>query len=208
MHERYLFDIATQPAILGRVADLLGDDVVLWGVSAVRRKPGDVHPWHSDIESSAQTGGFVSVWIGLEHTSRDSSLQLICASHRSGTSVQEARAAHGIARDDATPQSLLQLVRSWAPDAELVEPEMTDGDGIFFDGRLWHGTDNRSRSGERLALVLQFAGGGAPSAHPGLERARLAVSPPRRAAAARDPRTRVGSQRLEPSCAASATSSR
>jgi mannose-6-phosphate isomerase-like protein (cupin superfamily) len=34
---------------------------------------------------------------------------------------------------------------------------MTDGDGIFFDGRLWHGTDNRSRSGDRLALVLQFA---------------------------------------------------
>ncbi len=39
---------------------------------------------------------------------------------------------------------------------------MTDGDGIFFDGRLWHGTDNRSRSGERLALVLQFAGAGLP----------------------------------------------
>src|SRR4029079_5751655 len=69
VHERYLFDIATQPAILDRAADLLGDDVVLWGVSAVRRKPGDVHLWHSDIESSAQTGGFVSVWIGLEHTS-------------------------------------------------------------------------------------------------------------------------------------------
>ena len=162
VNERYLFDIATQPAILDRVADLLDDDVVLWGVSAVRRKPGDVHPWHSDIESSAPTGGFVSVWIGLEHTSRDSSLQLIRASHRSGTSVQEARAAHGIGRDDATPGTLLQFARDRAPDAELVEPEMTDGDGIFFDGRLWHGTDNRSRSGERLALVLQFAGAGLP----------------------------------------------
>ena len=135
---------------------------MLWGVSAVRRKPGDVHPWHSDIESSAPTGGFVSVWIGLEHTSLDSSLKLIRASHRSGTSVQEARAAHGIGRDDATPETLLQLARDWAPDAELVEPEMTDGDGIFFDGRLWHGTDNRNRSGERLALVLQFAGARLP----------------------------------------------
>ena len=157
VHERYLFDIATQPAILDCVANLLGDDVVLWGVSAVRRKPGDVHPWHSDIESSAQAGGFVSVWIGVEHTSRDSSLRLIRASHRSGTSVQEARAAHGIGRDAATPKTLLKLARECAPDAELVEPEMADGDGIFFDGRLWHGTDNRSRSDERLALVLQFA---------------------------------------------------
>lgn len=162
VHERYLFDIATQPAILDRVSDLLGDDVLLWGVSAVRRKPRDVHPWHSDIESSAQTGGFVSVWIGLEHTSRDSALQLIRASHHSGTSVQEARAGHGIGRDDATPNVLVQFARDRAPDAELVEPEMTDGDGIFFDGRLWHGTDNRSRSGERLALVLQFAGAGLP----------------------------------------------
>jgi mannose-6-phosphate isomerase-like protein (cupin superfamily) len=161
VHERYLFDLATQPAILGPVVDLLGDDVVLWGVSAVRRKPGDVHPWHSDIESSAQSG-FVSVWIGLEHTSRDSSLQLIRGSHRSGTSVQEARAANGVARDHATPQTVLQLVRGWEPDAELVEPEMTDGEGIFFDGRLWHGTDNRRRSGDRLALVLQFARAGLP----------------------------------------------
>ena len=157
VHERYLFDIATQPAILDCVANLLGHDVVLWGVSAVRRKPGDVHPWHSDIESSAQTGGFVSVWIGVERTSRDSSLRLIRASHRSGTSVQEARAAHGIGRDAVTPKTLLELARECAPDAELVEPEMADGDGIFFDGRLWHGTDNRSRSDERLALVLQFA---------------------------------------------------
>jgi hypothetical protein len=65
--------------------------------------------------------------------------------------VQEARAAHGIGRDDATPKTLLQLARDWAPDAELVEPEMTDGDGIFFDGRLWqHGNRNRSGACPRL----------------------------------------------------------
>ena len=81
-------------------------------------------------------------------------------------------------------------------------PEMTDGDGIFFDGRLWHGTDNRSRSGERLALVLQFAAAELPVRIPDWSELdwpfRLRDEP----RAARDPRTRhriaAGSNTLVP----------
>ena len=156
-HERRLYDLATRPSLLEPVTSLIGPDVVLWGISAVARAPGQAHPWHSDIESCGAEGGFVSVWIGVENTSRDSSLQLIAGSHRLGASVQEARVERGIARDDTTPEQLLQLARERSAAVELVEPEMGDGEAIFFDGRLWHGTDNRQRRGERLALLLQFA---------------------------------------------------
>src|SRR5690606_21956637 len=50
VHERFLYDLATRPALLDRLGELLGEDVVLWGASPVLRKPGQVHPWHSDIE--------------------------------------------------------------------------------------------------------------------------------------------------------------
>ena len=162
VQERFLYELATRPAILDRVAAALGGDVVLWGILAVWRRPGQVHPWHSDIESCRPEGGFVSVWIGIEHTSRDSSLQVIAGSHRLGRSVQEARAALDIARDDATPEVLLEIARGLDPTAELVVPDMGDGEAIFFDGRLWHGTANRRPDGDRVALLLQFAAADRP----------------------------------------------
>ena len=155
--ERFLYDLATRPAVLEPVTAALGPDVVLWGLSAVVREPGRVHPWHSDIESCGPEGGFVSVWIGIEKTSRESALQLIAGSHRLGRSVQEARTARSIARDDATPDALLQLARELDEQVRFVQPEMTDGEAIFFDGRLWHGSDNQRRRGERVALLLQYA---------------------------------------------------
>jgi len=162
VHERFLYDLATRPALLDRVTALLGDDVVLWGASSVKRKPGQAHPWHSDIESCAPDGGFVSVWVGLEHTSRDSSLQVITRSHQLGRSVQEARAALGMPREQVTPEALLRLTREEQPEAALVVPDMGNGEALFFDGRLWHGTDNRNRSGERLAIIFQYAAADRP----------------------------------------------
>ena len=64
VHERFIYEIATWPAVLAPVSELLGEDVVLWGASAVRRIPGQTHPWHCDIESCAPEGGFVTVWVG------------------------------------------------------------------------------------------------------------------------------------------------
>lgn len=155
--ERFLYDLATRPAILESVTAALGPDVVLWGVSAVTRAPGERHPWHSDIESCGAAGGFVSVWIGIENTSRDSALQLVTRSHGLGRSLQQARAETGLGRDETTADVVLRLARAQDPEAELVEPEMRDGDAIFFDGRLWHGTDNRRRRGARTALLVQYA---------------------------------------------------
>jgi quercetin dioxygenase-like cupin family protein len=40
--------------------------------------------------------------------------------------------------------------------SELVRIATTDGEAVFFDGRLWHGTHNVSRR-TRRALLLQYA---------------------------------------------------
>ncbi len=162
VHERLLYELACHPAILGPVVDALGPDVVLWGASSVRRKPGETHPWHSDIESCAPEGGFVSVWIGVENTSRDSSLQVIQGSHLLGLSAQEARRDLGVAREEATPEMLLEFARARDPRAALGIPDMRDGDAILFDGRLWHGTDNLRQNGVRTALILQYAAADRP----------------------------------------------
>jgi mannose-6-phosphate isomerase-like protein (cupin superfamily) len=157
VHERFLYELATSPALLAPITEFLGDDVILWGASAVRRVPGQVHPWHCDIESCAPEGGFVTVWVGVEHTSRDSALQVIARSHRIGQTVQEARREAGIGRELATPEAMLQLARERESEAELFWPDMRNGEALYFDGRLWHGSDNRRRTGERVALIFQYA---------------------------------------------------
>jgi quercetin dioxygenase-like cupin family protein len=153
---RAFYKIATYPAIIDVVAALLGEDVMLWGASIVNRPPDAVHAWHTDIESANPSGRTVSVWIGIEGTARDSSLLVIPYSHRFGTTVQEAEYRLGKGRDDTTHEDIIRCARERDARSQLVWLEMTDGEGLFFDGRLWHSSHNVSRK-TRQALLLQYA---------------------------------------------------
>ncbi|MBU0581690.1 MAG: cupin domain-containing protein [Alphaproteobacteria bacterium] len=166
--DAFFHDLAMRPQILDRLADLLGPDVVLWGASVVERKPGQAHLVHTDIESSAPAGGFVSVWIGLEGTSRDSALAMITRSHLFGTPVQQVMHEAGLARETTGNDRILALARQRDGAAELVQPAMGDGDALFMDGRIWHGSLNTGTA-KRTALLLQYARAGAevPIQEPG-----------------------------------------
>ena len=162
VHERFFYDLATRPAILALVKEILGEDVALWGASAVTKAPGHPHPWHSDIESSRPDGRFVTVWIGVENTSRESALQVISRSHHLGRTVQEARHERGVKRALATPELMLEAARERQPEAMLVQPSMTDGEALLFDGRLWHGSNNTRKQGARTAVLLQYVAADCP----------------------------------------------
>ena len=177
----YLFyDIATQPEILGILRLLLGENVILWGASVVSRQPGQIHPWHTDIETSRADMRSVSVWIGIENTSQDLSLHLISGSHRLGYTIQELVKQHGLRRGDASAQ----MIEAWAKEidrsARFVKPNMADGEAIIFDGRLWHGTENE-RQDKRTALLLQYAAADEKILSSRLVPARLALPVPVRA---------------------------
>jgi quercetin dioxygenase-like cupin family protein len=153
---RAFYEIGTHPAILELVAARLGDDVMLWGASIQSRAPGAVHPWHSDLESIAPAGKMVSVWMGFQHTTRDSSLLVVPYSHRFGVTVQEMRQRFGKTRGETTDEDILAWARERDARCSLVQLDMTDGDALFFDGPLWHCSHNVSNH-TRHALLLQYA---------------------------------------------------
>jgi hypothetical protein len=64
-----------------------GDGDFLWGAQLVERQPGEVHPWHSDLETAEQGDACVSVWIPVAGVSESSTLRLIAGSHRYGSAV-------------------------------------------------------------------------------------------------------------------------
>lgn len=150
-------ETALNPILLRLLRAFIGEDINLWGASVVVRRPGEIHPWHCDIESSAPEGGFVSVWIGLRNTKKESSLLLVPGSHAYGATVQEVASREGVLRDDRTDEVVARLAGSQRPGAHIVQPETADGEAILFDGRLWHGTNNETEGPPRVALLLQYA---------------------------------------------------
>jgi quercetin dioxygenase-like cupin family protein len=153
---RAFYEIATHPAILSVVSKLLGPDVMLWGASLLSRPPGAAHPWHSDMESCHPSARTVSVWISLENTSSDSALLLIPGSQRFGTSIQETRHHLGVDRHAATADDVLKWAQRRDPSCTIVTPHLSPGEALFFDGRIWHGSQNKSQH-TRRTLLLQYA---------------------------------------------------
>jgi mannose-6-phosphate isomerase-like protein (cupin superfamily) len=153
---RLFYSIGTHPAILNVVRALIGEDVLLWGASTRMMPTGEMHPWHSDIETSAPSGRTVSVWIGIENTSHDSSLSIVPYSHHFGVTVQEERHRFGKRRDHTTDEDILYWARNRDKRSYVAKPKVTNGQALFFDGRLWHASHNVSDK-TRQALLLQYA---------------------------------------------------
>src|SRR5882672_1508739 len=151
------YQIASDPGLVQMLQGLIGDDIILWGASIVVRQPGEIHPWHCDIESCAPGGGFVSLWIGLLNTQADSSLRLIPGSHAYGVPIQALSARERISRNDRTDEIALRLANSQKAGAEIVQLKTGDGEAIIFDGRIWHGSENSLSDKPRVSLLLQYA---------------------------------------------------
>jgi mannose-6-phosphate isomerase-like protein (cupin superfamily) len=156
------FDVASDPRILDVVTAVLGEDVILWGASLIRKTGNEVHPFHTDVESCRPEGGFVSVWIGLENTGPKAGLKYIPGSHLYGTTIQEANARLAIARKDSVGDAALRAAALFDPDPRIVQPEAGNGLAFFFDGRVWHGSHNEQSGEARTALLLQYASARAP----------------------------------------------
>lgn len=155
--DRVIYDLAVQPDLVQLMKSLLGDNVVLWGAHVVEQAAGDSHPWHTDIETSNPDAESATVWIGLQNTSSQSTLELITGSHATGKPVQQVAVEHGISREAVTDQLALKWAREAVADASLVHPVTRDGDALVFDGRIWHASANAAEQGSRIALVLQYA---------------------------------------------------
>ncbi len=151
------YQVATRADLLEIVRAFLGEDVLLWGASLVRKEAGSVHPWHSDVECSGDAGKALTVWIGLEKTNRQSALQLLSYSHRFGKSLQEVAYEAGKDRSIVQTEDVLQWAQQRDSRSRVENFDVRDGDALLFDGRLWHYSENNNASGTRTALLLQYA---------------------------------------------------
>ena len=150
------FVLASHPKIRSLVTELLGNDVLLWSARLIHKRPGEIHDWHSDLESSDASAKTVSVWLALNDCSKDSSLSVIPGSHCFGQTLQQNRAGQTAVAGIADAQNVLTWARERQADSEIVIAETINGEAILFDGRLWHASNN-STNLTRSAVLLQYA---------------------------------------------------
>lgn len=154
---RTFYDVATDKRILDIIRPVLGPDIVLWGAQLIRKKGNEVHPFHTDAESSAPDGRFVSFWMGIENTGPSAGLMFVPGSHLFGTTIQEINARRGITRNDSIGAEVLEAAREFVDNPTIEQPPVSEGEALFFDGRAWHGSHNVDATSVRTALLLQYA---------------------------------------------------
>jgi len=152
---KYIYDLASQDKIICKLKALIGNDIILWGALFIRRKQEQKHLWHVDIESSNSIGNFISVWISLDNCTKKSSLHIISKSHNM-QNLQNIICEKDLNRKNMSDRDILKISRQFNKDTKLIKLDMTDGDALFFNGKLWHSSCNKSRK-TRIALLLQYA---------------------------------------------------
>ena len=150
---KWLADVVRNPVILDVVEDLIGPDILCWTTHwfiKEARSPQYVS-WHQDSNYwGVETDDFVSVWLALSPSTRQSGcLRILPGSH------------HGEA---------MSHVDTWAGDnmltrgqaiedvdeARAIDLELQPGEIALFDYRLAHASDPNSSDDRRIGIGIRY----------------------------------------------------
>ena len=149
MDNAAVYDLAAHPAIIDRIAGLLGPDLVVWTTNFWLKDPGGAEiPWHQDINFwPIEPPVNVSAWIAIDDvTTENSCLQIIPGSHRQ--SVPHLRATANMAiHEMADPESYNV--------SQAVSMELKPGEFFLFSERLLHASGRNTSDKRRLGLAIR-----------------------------------------------------
>lgn len=143
-------DLARDPALVDRVAQLIGDDVILWGCQIFCKPGGDGMevPWHQDGHYwPIRPLATCTVWVALDDsTVENGCLRVIPGSHRDGV-------LHPHLREDRDDVVLNQRTADGFFDpSTAVDIALEAGQMSLHDVHMVHGS-NPNRSPKRRAGV-------------------------------------------------------
>ena len=132
LHNRHLdsravYDLATHPAIIGRMVALYGPDLLLWRTNFfVKNRGSKAIPWHQDFHYwPLEPPVIISAWIAVDPSTRQNgNLQVIPGSHR--TIVPHV---------EATPDMQFKVMADagYYDPGDLTDLEMQPGAFILFN---------------------------------------------------------------------------
>jgi non-haem Fe2+, alpha-ketoglutarate-dependent halogenase len=158
----WAFELATHPAVLDVVEQILGPEVIAWG-SLILKKPPDhesLVPWHQDgaYRPGIRPGSSLSAWIALsESRAVHGCMRVIPGSH------------HSVLRHDTVgrPGNMLnrtqEIVEVISGEDDAVDMELRPGEMSLHDLNTIHSSAPNRSTTDRIGFIVRYA---APQAEP------------------------------------------
>ena len=151
---RDFLELAKDPKILDMVAQLIGDDIVLWGCHIFCKPAGDglETPFHQDGHYwPIRPLATCTVWLALDESIKENGcLQVIPRSHRSAQCFEHLH-------EDREDLVLNQRMRADLFDAsESVDLELQPGQMSMHDVYMIHGANANRSNKRRVGVALRY----------------------------------------------------
>ena len=149
LDSRAVYNLATRPEIVERMACLYGPDLLLWRTNFfVKNRGSKAIPWHQDFNYwPLEPPVIVSAWIAVDPSTRQNgNLQVIPGSHRSI-----------VPHVEATPDvQFNEMADAGYYDArDLTDLEMQPGEFILFNERTLHHSEANHSALRRIGLAVR-----------------------------------------------------
>ena len=149
MDSKVVFDLASHPAILDRMAALYGPDLILWATNFFNKEPGGSEiPWHQDLNYwPLEPLLNISAWIAIDDVRVDNScVQIIPGSHKKV--LHHVKSREGMAfGEEADPDAF--------GTAGLLNMEMNPGEFFLFNEKLLHHSEPNRSQRRRLGMSVR-----------------------------------------------------
>ncbi|HTZ57577.1 MAG TPA: phytanoyl-CoA dioxygenase family protein [Acidobacteriaceae bacterium] len=154
-HLRYgrVYDILTEPRIVGRVQDLIGEDVIAWGSHFFCKMPGDGKrvSWHQDSSYWPLTPSMaVTAWLAID----DATVENACMRYIPG-SHQLGHLTYTLSENDEA-----NVLNQTVPNAESlgkpVDVQLKAGEISIHSDLLLHGSEANQSNKRRCGLTLRY----------------------------------------------------
>ena len=146
--------LARNPEIVDLVADLIGDDVILWGAHVFCKPAGEGYetPWHQDGHYwPIRPLATCTVWLALDPSTRaNGCLRVIPGSQRDQVLHEHLHED----RDDLTLQQ--RLTEAAFDEACAVDIELQPGQMSLHDVYMIHGAAANSSAQRRTGVALRY----------------------------------------------------
>ena len=149
LDSRAVYDLATDPAIVQRMAGLYGPDLLLWRTNFfVKNRGSKAIPWHQDFNYwPLEPPVIISAWIAVDPSTRQNgNLQVIPGSHRSI-----------VPHIEATPDVQFEEMADagYYDPRNLTDLEMQSGEFILFNERTLHHSEANHSDLRRIGLAVR-----------------------------------------------------
>ena len=149
LDSRAVYDLATHPEIVERMAALYGGDLLLWRTNFfVKQRGSKAIPWHQDFNYwPLEPPVIVSAWIAVDPSTRQNgNLQVIPGSHR--TIVPHVAATPDVQFEEMADAG-------YYDPCDLTDLEMQPGEFILFNERTLHHSEANHSERRRIGLAVR-----------------------------------------------------